>query len=241
MPVERKVDEMTLFNQWKQTGDKIYFQGLYNSMRPLIEGAAKKASYRSNLPQSAHRIYAAQNMLDALRTYDPSKGVALQSHVYGAVHQKAKRLNYLYQNLGQMPEPRATMVGRYQTELDNLKEDLGREPSSIEVSERMGIGLKDVERLHKEVHKDLSTSGLEEEIITESPREEEILSHLYYDLNTDQQIVYDYVFGKHGKARLGKASGKIDFEGIAMRTGFSQSKVRAVFGQVRTKFEQASR
>lgn len=241
MTGERKVDEMTLFNQWKQTGDKVYFQGLYNSMRPLIEGAAKKASYRSNLPQSAHRIYAAQNMLDALRTYDPSKGVALQSHVYGAVHQKAKRLNYLYQNLGQMPEPRATLVGRYQTELDNLREDLGREPSAIEISERMGLGLKDVERLQKEIHKDLSTSGLEEDLITESPREEEALSLLYYDLNTDQQLVFDYVFGKHGKPRLGKVSGKIDFEGIAMRTGFSQSKVRAVFAQIRTKLEQALR
>jgi hypothetical protein len=241
MAVEKKLDEMTLFHQWKQTGDKIYFQGLYNSMRPLIESAAKKASYGSNLPQSAHRIYAAQNMLDALRTYDPSKGVALQSHIYGAVHQKAKRLNYLYQNLGQIPEPRAMLVGRYQTELDNLKEDLGREPSAVEISDRLAIGLKDVERLQKEIHKDLSTSGLEEEIISMSPAEEEILSLLYYDLNTDQQIVYDYVFGKHGKPTLGKVSGKIDYAGISARTGFSQSKIRSVFAQIRTKLEKASR
>jgi len=241
MAVEKKLDEMTLFHQWKQTGDKIYFQGLYNSMRPLIESAAKKASYGSNLPQSAHRIYAAQNMLDALRTYDPSKGVALQSHIYGAVHQKAKRLNYLYQNLGQIPEPRAMLVGRYQTELDNLKEDLGREPSAVEISDRLVIGLKDVERLQKEIHKDLSTSGLEEEIISMSPAEEETLSLLYYDLNTDQQIVYDYVFGKHGKPMLGKVSGKIDYATISTRTGFSQSKIRSVFAQIRTKLEKASR
>jgi DNA-directed RNA polymerase specialized sigma subunit len=209
-------------------------------LRPLLDTAATKASYGSNLPQSAHRIYAAQNMFDALKTYDPSKG-ALQTHIYNAVHQKAKRLNYLYQNLGKITEPRAMMVGSYSNELANAREELGREPSAAEMADRLGKSLRDIELIQKEIQKDLSSAGLEEEIITESPREAEILSYLYFELSNEQKVIYDYVFGKHGKPRLTKANNRIDFDGIASRVGFSASKVRMLWAQIRAKYDKPAK
>lgn len=241
MAKERRLDEMTLFHRWRETGDKVYFQGLYQSMKPLLDSAAKKASYGSNLPQSAHQIWAAQNFHDALRTYDPTRGVELQTHVYGAVHQKAKRLNYLYQNQGQIPEPRAVQIGSFQLAVSSLKEQLGREPSAAEIADEMSIGIKDVEHLQKEVHKDLSLDGLEGEIAIESPREEETLALLYYELTNEQKLVYDYIFGKHGRQKMVKANGKIDFDQIARVSGFSTSKARTLFGGIKQKFEEASR
>lgn len=241
MANETKEDELYHFNQWQKTGDKQHFQSLYKSMKPLLDNAASKAAMGSNIPKPAHQLFAAQNFYDALRTYNPDKGVALQTHVYGTVHQKAKRLNYLYQNLGQIPEPRTIQIGRFQTEYGNLTDQLGREPSAAEIADRMNIGIKDVERLQVEIRKDFSMSGLEEEIVAETPKEEEILSFLYYDLTNEEKVVYDYIFGKHGKQRLVKRNGKIDFETIAARTGFSTSKVRSLFVNIRTKFEKASR
>ena len=241
MAKDKQQDEIYQFNKWQQTGNKQYFQNLYSSMKPLLDTAASKASTGSNIPKSAHQAFAAQNFYDALRTYDPKKGVQLQTHVYGTVHQKAKRLNYLYQNLGQIPEPRAIQVGRYQTELMNLTDSLGREPSAAEMADRMGIGLKDVQRLSTEIRKDFSMSGLENEIVAETPREEEILHNLYYDLENEERIVFEYIMGKHGKPRLVKRNGKIDFDAIAGRTGFSSSKVRSLFVKIRDKFQKVSR
>ena len=241
MTTTRKVDEVDLFKKWQQTGNKVHFQALYDSMRPLIESAATKASFGSNLPKSAHQIYAAQNMLEALRTYQPDKGSSLQTHIFNAVHQKAKRLNYLYQNLGKIPEPRAMQIGLFQNEHENARLELGREPSAAEMAGRMNMSVTDVGRLQKELHKDLSQSGLEEMIVTETPKESEVLAYIYYELNGEQQVVYDYVFGKHGKTGLDKKTGKIDFDGIAKKVGFSVSKVRSVFGQIKQKYEQAGR
>jgi len=238
---ENRQDELSIFNQWRQTGDKVHFQALYSSMKPLLDSAATKASFGSNLPKSAHQIYAAQNFLDALRTYDPSKGVALQTHVYGTVHQKAKRLNYLYQNLGQMPEPRAQIVGRYQTEQANLRHELGREPSAAELADRLSIGLKDVERLQREVQKDLSLSSLEEEVVIESSKDEEIITLIYYDLTNEEKLVYDYILGRHGKPALTKGGKRPDFDAIAARVGFSSSKVRSIHAKIKNKYEKAAR
>lgn len=241
MANERRLDESTLFDKWKETQNPIYFRGLYQSMKPLLDSAATKASFGSNIPKSAHQIWAAQNFHDALKTFKPDKGVTLQTHVYGAVHQKAKRLNYLYQNLGQIPEPRAMQIGLYQNITSALREQLGREPSAAEIADEMSIGLKDVERLQKEVQKDLSLTGLEEQITIESPKEEEILNMLYYELSNEQKLVYDYVWGKHGRQPHIKANGKVDFDGIARQAGFSSSKARSLFAAIKQKFEHAAR
>lgn len=240
MANETKKNEMDLYNQWKETGSKEAFQGLYNSMKPLLYAAAKKASFGSPLPQSAHHIWAAQSMLDALRTYKPEAGTALGTHVYGAVHQKAKRLDYSYQNLGKMPEPRATRIGLFQNEMENLRTELDRAPSSVELADRLGWSMKQVELTQREVHRNLSISdGVEAHPFIESSPDKAILDDLYFDLTGEQQVVYDYIYGQHGKPKMTKANGKVDFEGIGQRAGYSASKARALFNQIRLKAEKA--
>lgn len=209
-------------------------------MKPLLYDAAKKASYGSNVPESAHRIYAAQNFLDALRTFKPGAGAALQTHVYGAVHQKAKRLNYLFQNLAHIPEPRAMQVGLYQTEHANLTDSLGRAPTPEELASRLGWGMKDVAHIQREVHKDLAMAeGVEEQITFEGSADEETLDSLYFELSPEEQVVFDYVFGKHGKPKLMKANKRVDYNEVAMRAGFSSSKARAIVGRIAGKLEKA--
>lgn len=240
MADDRKKTELDLFNQWRKTGDKVHFQALYGSMKNLIHDAAKKASFGSNIPEAAHKIYAAQNFLDALRTYDPKKGTALQTHVYGAVHQKAKRLNYMYQNLGHIPEPRAQQIGLYQSEHQNLRDSLGREPSAAELADRLNWNIRDVAHIQKELRKDLAMDqGTEEAPFFENAREEEVLSFIYYDLSPEEKVVYEHVFGKFGRMRMIKANNKVDFDGIATKMGVSPSKVRTLFIGIRKKLEKA--
>jgi len=237
-----KEDELALFKKWKRSQNKEQFQELYESMRPLIYRASQKAAYGSNIPESAHGIYAAQNFYDALRTYDPTKGAALGTHVHNTVEQKGKRLNYLYQNLGHMPEPRAQSVGLYQNEYGNLRATLGREPSAAELSDRLGWSLTQVKNIRKEIQKDLSLSeGLEEQSFFESSKDEELLNYLYYDLTSEEKVVYEHVFGKNGKPRLMKANGRVNFPQIARKMGVSESKARSLFNKIRTKLEKAAR
>lgn len=237
---DRKANELETFGKWKETQSVKHFQDLYASMKNLIYDAAKKASFGSNIPESAHRAYAAQNFHDALRTFNPNSGAALQTHVYNAVHQKAKRLNYLYQNLGHIPEPRAMQIGLFQTEVENLTHSLGRPPSAAEIADHLHWSLRDVTNLQKEIHKDLSLAeGVEESVTFTSDADEEILQYIYYELTPEEQLVYDYIFGKHGKPRYVKANQKVDFERISKTLGFSTSKTRTIFVKIRDKLKKA--
>jgi DNA-directed RNA polymerase specialized sigma subunit len=238
---ERIPGEMKLFDQWKQSNKPQHFQALYQSMKPLILSAASKASYGSNLPQSAHEIYAAQNFYDALHRFDPSKGVQLQTFVYNAVQQKAKRLDYQYQNVGKIAEPRAIRVGDYNMAKDHLKDTLGRPPSAMELADYLHWSLKDVDLISKEVQKDLSLDGLENQGFLEDSTLSEDLHYLYYELTPQQQLVYELVFGLHGKRKLTKPGGKIDYTAVAKATGFSESKVRTLVKDIAAKYHKVAR
>lgn len=239
---DRKKHEQDLFKKWKKTQDKTHFQNLYQSMKNLIHTAARKASVKSNIPESAHRIWAAQNFLSALKTYDPSKGTALQTHVYTAVHEKAKRLNYLHQNIGVMPEPRAQMVGLYQNEYDNLRASLGREPSTAELADRLHMSVKDIAVIQKEIQKDLAIGeGTESVSFAEGNRDEERATYVYYDCTPEEKVVFEYLYGRYGKPRLVKANNKPDFDAIAQRMGVSVAKVRTLYNGIRVRMEKALR
>lgn len=237
---DRKEKETTIFEQWRKSQDKQHFQELYKSMKPLLYRAAEKASYGSNIPMSAHMAYAAQNFFDALKTYNPNAGASLQTHVFGAVHQKAKRLNYLYQNLGHIPEPRAQAIGLYQNEYSNMRDTLGREPSAAELADRLGWNIKQVSSIQKEIQKDLAMGeGTEEYPFFESSRDEEVLEYLYFDLTNEEKVIYDYIFGKHGKPRMKKHNNKVDYDRIAQHMGVSVSKARALANSIGKKLDQA--
>ena len=240
--MDRKINEISIFEKWKKTQDKKHFQELYNSMKPLIHKAAEKAAYGSNIPESAHRLYAAQAFLDSLKTYNPNSGAALQTHIFGSVHNKVKRLNYEYQNLGKLPEDRAMMVGRFQNEFENMKNDLGREPSAAEMADHMSLPIKQIANLQKEIRKDLAMAdGTEERSFEEGSKEDEMATYIYYELNPEEKVVYEYIMGMYGRPRMVKGNNVIDYPGIASRMGVSESKVRTIHNGIRTKYKKAVR
>ncbi len=239
MASEVKTEENKLYDKWRKTQKPEYFQKLYVSMKPMINKAISGAAFNSNIPQSAHQMYAAQNFYNALKTYNPAKG-ALQTHVYGSVGQKANRLNSLYQNLGKTSEPRAQMAGRYLDAKEYLKNVYDREPSAIEVADHMQVGLKQVSLLEREIHKDLALDeGTEAHAMFMREADQEKLDFLYYDLKGEEQVVYDYIMGAHGKPRMVKGGGKrVDFDRIAKSMGVSSSKVRNIHKKISRKLEK---
>jgi DNA-directed RNA polymerase specialized sigma subunit len=239
-----KSKELEIFKKWKQTQDPKHFQALYGSMKGLIYSAAKKASYGSNLPESAHKVYAAQAFLDALKSYQPGKGTALQSHVYGSINNKVKRLNYEYGNIAHIPEPRMMSVGLYQSELENLKGELNRMPSTSELADRLKWSMTETGRMQKELRRDLALdTGSEEHSFFESSIDDEILNYTYYELGPQEKLVFEHIYGRNGRRAMVKSrpNGKniVDFAGIARATSLSESKVRSLVLNIRSKLTEA--
>lgn len=225
----KRVREDQLLKDFKKDPSQATFMPLYQSFKPLVLKAAQKNMFGSPIPQAAHVAFAAQSFLDATRTHDAAKG-GFATHAFNTVFQKGKRLNLHYQNIGYIPESRATKYQAYQTASYLLKEQLGREPSTIELADELAIPPKEIERLRKEIKQDLV---LKESLPTVGPafaqsnKTMQAAMDLQYNLIPKHRVVLEHTLGLNGVTPLLTRSGKPDIPAIAKKAGMSIAEVRS--------------
>lgn len=228
-------DDMKLYYQWKEDPNKENFQKLYKSFGGLINTASHKASYGSTLPKSAFKLQAAQEFHTALGNYNPDFKTKLSSFLYKSVQEKLKRINYTYANIGRISERSGGDLGiTHITELQNvmllLKDKLKREPTAVEIADKMGVPVDKVSSLMQEIRKDISLNADLEDLIAfdDMAAEKATLAMHYYDMSPEEQLLFDYAIGAHGKTAITKKSGMPDYKEIAKKMGISEAQVGAL-------------
>lgn len=190
---------MKLFEDYK-AGRKAAKLELLQSLNPLLQHQVRKFE-NSGLPRPALELEAKRLASQAIDTYDPNKGAKLNTHVvnYG---KKMSRFVTSYQNVGHIPEPRALMIGKYQTIFENIESDKGREPTIIELSDAMQVSPAEIERLQSELRRDLSMTLSEDEdsvgfhFFAEQdavdPKLKQIIDFVYYDADPIDKKIMEY-------------------------------------------------
>ncbi len=229
MKTYSKEEELKLWGDWK-LGNKAAQNKLIKSLDPLLQSQINRYQHPS-IPRSALEAEARKLALEAFKTYDPSKA-QLGTHVVN--HQKhLQRYVLNYVNIGKIPENRALAVGKFQKIKQNLMEDLGREPNTIELADSLTWAPREVERMENELRKDLAiTTGGEEEaffenIMFSTDTTSELLFFVYFEADPEGKLILEYSFGYGGKPKL-------DVKDIALRIGKPEVYVR----RKRTKFAE---
>ena len=235
----KRAKEHDMLASFKHSPSQDTFMPLYTSMKPLIATAASRNSRGSSIPQSAHMAYAAQNFLDAVKTYDPGKG-SFRTHAYNTVFEKGKRLNLKYQNIGYIPEHRSTKYQVYQTALHLLKEELGREPSTVEIADECHMPVTEIERLRSEVKRDLLA---QEHIVSkglgfaQTDKAMQVAYDVHGSLEPKHQVILEHTVGMYGKKPMLKPSGASDIKGISKVTGIPIHEVQNARKVFKKKFQ----
>lgn len=231
--------DLELVRKWKDTRDPKYFREAYREMSGLIHSATLKAATGSNIPKSVFKLRAVQQFHDSLESFDEKRGVQLGSHVYKAVHEKSKRLNYSYADIARIPERSGTGVGIYhvgpfQETLEILQHRYGRDATDKEVAQEMGYSEKQIRALRKDITKDYSFSGDVEEMsaVDDDSLNLDLLNAIYYDLTPEQKKYYDFVTGQHGQQAIKKHTGAVDQNAIARRMGKTPKELQKIRGEV---------
>lgn len=236
---KKRSEEEQLLSAFHKNPSVHTFTPLYQSYKPLIMKAASINMIRSPLPESAHMAFAAQNFLNAVQTYDPKKG-AFGSHMFGQVRDKGKRLNYKYQNIGYIPEDRTSKYGHYQRAVAFLREELGREPSTIEIADEMHWPVKKVELLREEDKKDLVLDEIHTEVhpLTRSNKVAQIFHDINYELTPEHSVVLEHAFGLNGRPAFLKPNGGPDIGKIMGATKLPEKKVRNALRTISRKYRE---
>lgn len=236
-PVDRKKAELALYHAYKKSPAPETFQPLYRSFKPFIYKAAMTNMVRSPIPQSAHTMLAANSFLDALRTFDPTKGASLHTHVHRTVQEKGKRLNYKYQNIGYIPESRATKYQLFQNTENQLKDYHGREPSTLELADELKWSPKMVETLRKETRKSLVLNEAlsEGKAISHSNKAVQMFQDIQYQLSPPHQLVLEYVAELNGRVAPTKKGGGTDLGALAKQTKLTVPQIRSALKTITRK------
>jgi DNA-directed RNA polymerase sigma subunit (sigma70/sigma32) len=223
-------EELGMWEEWRKTQDPEVLSALLTSMDPLIQ--KRVMQFRAApLPQSAVEAEARKQAIKAFETFKPAKGAQLGTHVNNYL-QKVYRYVSTYQNIGRMPESRTAKIDLYHKTKSYLEQVKGREPSTVEMADELGWSKREVGRMERELRKDL---GLEQSFgemsFNEFDRNADLLNYGYYELTPEEQNVFDYTVGMHGKPRLKMAD-------IARRTGKTVRQVGLIKNRIVKKLKR---
>ena len=218
----RAQKDFELWDQWKQGGkQETDMNNLLKQMDPLIRRASNVYSGKVNIPKSAIRAEFQIQAIKAFDKYDPNRGAALGTYLTWQL-KKGKRFISTYQNLGRIPETRIHHITTFQNERDRLQDKLGREPSAMEIADRLKWPVTQVTAMEQELRKEVPMSTLQGDMTSIKPsKEAEMIRLLQYELAPQEKLVYEYLLGINGKPQLKPGQ-------IASKLNMTPSKVSRI-------------
>lgn len=221
-----KEDELSYWKKYKD-GDNQALNELVRSFKPLVQSRIKPWITNSPLPKSAVEAEGNRLLKMGLDTYDENKGAALNTHVWNYLN-KIHRYGYTYQNVGSLPEPRAAKVGTYQNTLEQMKDELGREPTLQELRQELGWKISDLKSMQEELRSDLSLNDdLGPIFASNTDPAVEALMATYYDADPTKKLVMEYTFDEFtGKPTLSGVNN------IAKQVGEKPNQVRKMHKEI---------
>ena len=204
-PVQEKdMDIGTLVSAWQRTPDDGQLTAeVLKRMQPTISSAIN--SYAPGMERQL-TVKAARLTLDALRTYDPKRGVAASTHVF----HNLKRLNRLgarAQNIIPQSEYAAAERKLVLSAFDKFTDDRGREPSLGELADATGLSIKRLERVldSNSVVNESSTltqDSMKDTLGTSGLTDDDYLEYVYASVDPVSQKIIEWTSGRRGAAIL---------------------------------------
>src|SRR5882762_8460110 len=134
----RKERDVALWRTWMDQGKRPeHLEPILDAFAPVLH--RKLVQWKApQVSTAAFKAELTRQLIGALEKYDPSRGAALNTHVEIYL-QKAKRFNNKYQNTAYIPEGQAAQIGKIDKARDELREELGRDPTHGEIGGRLGL------------------------------------------------------------------------------------------------------
>jgi DNA-directed RNA polymerase specialized sigma subunit len=149
-------NDQELYRTWKTNPSKENMSKLVQALMPIINREVTRQS--GSVATSVLRGTGMEWAIKAIKSYDDSKGVKLSTHVANYV-QKIRRVNYTFQNAARLPENLQMEYGNFKVAKDDLSNELGRDPTEVELASRLGWKKHTVANLQKRLYQDVVESG----------------------------------------------------------------------------------
>lgn len=224
--------DLELWHHWNNNGRQPeHLRPLLNNFRGMIRKEVNRFTGNVEVPPAAiHQEYKEQ-FVRAMQTYNPDKGAALGSWVVTNLRKGQRWVNDR-QNTARVASTRTGKIGDFNNAFAHLKDQFGREPSTIELSDHLLWPEAEVKRMQSELRKSNIASAWAVDPIDIMPsKEKEWMMFVRYELTPEEMLVYDYTIGHGGKPQLRPSE-------IAKTLSMSPSKVTRIRQKIADKISR---
>jgi len=185
--IDYKSKDLELFNKWNASKSKKDMSELVKHLNPIIHKSV--AGVAGSVPTSALAAEGKLWTIKAIKTFDPSKGFALSTHVMNYI-KRIKRVNYKYQNSVRLPEHMQTEYHLWNSAKQQLSDELNEEPTLEHLSKRLNWPMAKVKRFNDRIYSDLIESASENPTqVTEYSDNNLMMNHILSNLTEDEQFI----------------------------------------------------
>lgn len=199
---EKPSSEQDAFDQWKTSQDGTQLRNVVMSLKPVIDSAVSQYVGQKAAPTIRQRanILAA----DAVKSFDPTRGASLKTHVYNQLRRLQRMAPGVVDPLAPPERFRRQQVDIKQG-VELLQEEMGRDPTDEEVADLLGMPSARVTKVRNRMRARMPMSVYEEassdddtapDIVgsTRTPYDEWI-DAVYHDLGEIDRLILMYRTG----------------------------------------------
>ncbi len=189
-----------LWEQWKKKPSP---QGMALAVKSLDKEINNFAnSYSSSISPAIARSKARSFAIDAIKTYDPSKGAALKTHFFNYIRPLAREVKSLSESVA-LSKHYETNANKYVNFISSFTADNGREPDDTEIMDGMGVSGKQLKVLNSTIKYELPEAQLdnfnfEDANDTHSQKINLWTDYVYHDLSPKGKKILDMKMGRNG-------------------------------------------
>jgi DNA-directed RNA polymerase specialized sigma subunit len=233
-----EADYTPMYQAWKQTPSPQTRSELLRAVDPVLQKGLRTYGGASQASPTL-RTRAKQLALQSFDTYDPARG-SLQSHLLSNMR-RLQRTGAQETQVISVPEQVALQRKHLNETETELRYELGRDPSSMEIADRSGLSLKRIAYI-RQGGPVISSSQAESQTTdgsapasqipgTTDPRQQAWEELVYYDLNPTEQAIFDLTLGRHGSPQVSTTE-------IARRLGVSPGAISQRAAKIQQKLDE---
>ena len=221
-------EDVNAWQAWKSSGDRQDLGNLFKRVEPIIQ---KEVSRWASGPvaRPVLNLEAKKLSLNAFKTFDPNKA-RLNTHLTNNL-KGLSRIVYTHTNPARMPEHQVLKMNSFLTVRNSLEEELGRDPTTLELSENLAWSPREVEVYQGQMRTGYSTSQPVPPGFEKYDADRAFLDFVYNDLADQDKLVFEYTTGYGGKRVLSAQE-------LIKKTGMTQGQISHSKRRIRRMIEE---
>lgn len=219
-----------LWEQWHRTKSPQDLQAVLDQLAPIINREVNR--WAGGLARATLETQAKALTVKAIQSYDPKHGAALSTHVVNQL-QKLSRLVYTHTQAARLPEHKAVAMTSFSVAHEMLQSDLGRPPSSLELSEHLGWSKARTTEFQKVYgRKELLSSGQHQPsaFAVDDSKQDPVVDYVYHDMSPEHQRLFEHITGYGGAPILSNPDLMKKFDMTQGQLSYQKRKLIALVG-----------